>query len=126
MNTSEHISPAVEGVLLAGLDDWTGVWMVVGEVRHTLGITEEAEIRSTTLQIIRFLLSEGLMAIGDLRGPDEFVPWYTGTEESVARLEREWIELGAEPGVGDLGWLALAPAGETAAQRITETSEGNT
>jgi hypothetical protein len=66
-----------------------------------------AEIRWMTLELIRNLLVTGTAMAGSL-APDvrRLRPWALTPDQALARITREWDELGRAPRVGEIVWLA--------------------
>ena len=86
--------------------DYVGLWQLLNAVQHQLGITDEMEIRSTTLEIIKGLLSHGLEAV-DLTSDGGFKPWVEmECGQVISRIEKEWNGLGREPNIGDICWFS--------------------
>jgi hypothetical protein len=90
-------------------DDYTGLWLIVAELRdRSGGAIDDRGI----LDILYGLLKEGQIQAGfpthDGRG---FEPWPSSPEETISRIEREWRQLGREPDIGEIVWLnAPGPA----------------
>jgi hypothetical protein len=107
---------AVERDLLAeGLEDVVGLWEVIRRVRQECPGLSAEEVRRTTLHTVKQLLDQRWMDIGGaLREDGTLNPWDVSAEDALARIDAAWAELGREPDVWDIGWLATTEAGEKA------------
>jgi hypothetical protein len=101
--------PAViDRLVYEATDDWLGFFVIYGILRkasgNTMGLREFAD---TAMPVLRKLMTEHGIRPGDLVGkPPEFVPWTTGTEESLARVEREIRALDHEPLSDEIAWFS--------------------
>ncbi len=83
-------------------DDYVGLWSVTREVRATL--PDESAVVETTLALIKRLLLEADVVAGQF-DLNEFKPWRMPVDAIVARIQREWADLGHEPTGGDVVWF---------------------
>lgn len=89
--------------------DAVGLWAVLWEVKRAFPSLSAEEAKQITLTVIR----EGLIKRDFLAGhfsenDDEtlaFSEWGLLVEETMARVEREWVALGREPTLGDVVWF---------------------
>lgn len=94
-------------------DDHVGLWTLIKCVRLDLGVTDPAEVRRVTLELVVEFLESGLVQAGfptaDGRG---FKRWDLSPEQVVARIEHEWDALGREPNIGDIVWFTTTEKGD--------------
>ena len=115
------------GVLLEGLRDFQSMWELAGDMRDAIGPhVDHDAVRLAVGNSIRPLVVEMLVEIGDLvsagAGPKvRFVPWSLRGIAAMDELERQWVELGRDPEIGEIGWIRLMPRGKKIARRL----EGN-
>lgn len=86
--------------------DHVGLWQIVNAARYDLGASTPAEMRATTLRLVRSLLHDQGIIVGhptpDGKG---FVPWNVSPEGAIRRIEMEWESLGRDPNIGDVAWF---------------------
>jgi len=89
----------------AGLyPDYLGPWQVAGLLRDA-GIDDVNERRAVGLRLVRDLvLGHGLVP-GFLADGGGFDPWPLPADEAVARIEREWEAMPADPNINDICWF---------------------
>jgi hypothetical protein len=108
-------------LLAEGAEDFLGLWEILWEVHHTLGVVGVAEARAKTIELIRGYLEEGLvipgLPIGN--GPD-FAPMDLTPEEAIAAIESAWRELQREPVAGDICWFTTSDRGKQWVLRYCE------
>jgi hypothetical protein len=112
MNTlkelKEHLNSECE-------QDEVGLWMIVRSLRDDLGMNDAAQIRRSTLQLVRELLETGQIVAGWYAPPDsglpvwQIVPWAGSIDDILARISREWDRLGREPNLGEIVILQAKP-----------------
>ncbi len=94
-------------VLQACREDYVGLWELVRIVEREL---PGVDLVTSTMNLIRKLLSEGLIRAGeptsDGRG---FLAWEGGVEETLSRIEFEWRRLRRKPTLGEVVWFEEAP-----------------
>jgi hypothetical protein len=101
--------PAViDRLVYEATDDWLGFFVIYGILRKasggTMGLPQFAD---TAMPVLRKLMTEHGIRPGELVGkPPEFVPWTTGTPESLARIEREIRALDHEPLSDEIAWFS--------------------
>jgi hypothetical protein len=95
-------------LLLECREDEVGLWYIIGYLRDDLGIEDPDEVRQTTLQLVRELLERGDIVAGwyaprDMGFPAwKILSWPGSIEEILARIDREWKELGREPRIAEI------------------------
>jgi hypothetical protein len=87
-------------------EDHVGLWVVLNAARYDLGASTSAEVRTTTLQLVRNLLEDQGMQVGyptpDGKG---FVSWNMSADAAIRRIEQEWSALGRDPNIGEVAWF---------------------
>lgn len=91
--------------------DHVGLWEILNAVQFDLGSKDLGETRAMTLRLIRSLLQVRGMQVGR-PAPDgrHFVAWNLSPEQAVSRIEREWVAMGREPGIGEVAWFTSSDA----------------
>jgi hypothetical protein len=140
MKINDHLSEGLDGfislTLMRGCDDFvmaaeivdntfnldgifkdsvsSDILREISEAEKIGGPVEFAIARDMSIAIIRKVLTECLMMIGDLH--EGFHPWRLSIEESLQKVRSEWEELnGKLPGLG-VYWLANTKSGEAIGQ----------
>ena len=91
-------------------DDYVGLWQISKHARLQFG--ETALAREKTFEVVRLVLSKGVIAV-DLMTNGGFTPWpETDPDTLIARLRREWAELEFWPRPCDLCWFWLPLPGD--------------
>jgi hypothetical protein len=85
--------------------DHVGLWEVVKAAHFDLGALGPAEIRATTIDLVRCLLERGILVGFPAPGGRDFVSWNLSPEAAVYRIEQEWCRLGREPNIGEVAWF---------------------
>lgn len=108
-----EVETTADRVLREGLDDWVPLdlilWYARDESRDTSKSFEEYAVR-----LLRYLLSEGLMTIGEL-GASGFEAWQESPDEAVKRVVSACDEVDWEP-LGGLFWLSNTTKGNQRVQ----------
>jgi hypothetical protein len=119
--------PAIKDELLdRGLDDMLQLSEIAGVVRRhkEIALTESAVV-SPTLEVIRELLDSAYVIAGNVVKDEEGIlmvqSWGLRPGETIARIEKEWRELGHPITVGDVVWLELSDAGRDKARKERQT-----
>ncbi len=90
-------------------DDWTGFWEFLVVARGLWPGADRAVIRGLVLGMIRELLEEDLIVIGELAGEGgDFDRWELSVAGAIAHVVREWAALGHEPVGGEVAWFTTA------------------
>lgn len=77
--------------------DYVGLWQIAKAAREKLGARAPEEVRRLSLEIVRGLYEEGLRPGNyDYGTHMDFWP-DKGCQAMLDRIEREWIELNADP-----------------------------
>ena len=107
------ITRCVNEIVMRGCDDWVDA-CGVASIAINIGNARSAdEIRDLSLRIIREVIKQGLMEVGDL--PDEgrrLILWPITSQECLDRVEREWIALGRNPSLSEVCWLQNTAKGD--------------
>jgi hypothetical protein len=113
------IKECVEDVVMRGCDDWLDA-CGVASVAMSIGHAHSAEeIRDLSLKIIREVVQQGLMEVGDL--PEEgrrLKLWPMTPQECLDRVEREWEALGRNPSLSEICWLENTDKGDALGEEL--------
>jgi hypothetical protein len=90
-------------------DDWTFFAGFLWEARDLWPGADRAAIRELVLGMIRELLEEDLIVIGELAGEGgDFDRWAMPVEEAIGHVVRGWEALGDEVGPWEVAWFTTA------------------
>lgn len=118
-----NLDACVRDLLIAGADDWVNIPEVAWIAKSVGGANTLDEIREASLQIIREVVSKGLMIAGDVLVDAGFRRWELTPAESIARIEREWRAFGRKPDMGDICWLANTDEGNKQAKLLEQNQQ---
>lgn len=107
--------PVQREILLFGLDDWVGLWVVADFVRESLQTPTADEVRQTAIQLLRPLIEGGYVKAGNLT-PTGFEAW-RDQGAAVDRIDGWWKRLGRDPKLPDDIYLSNTSRGDAAARR---------
>ena len=111
----------VTGLLECGLDDWVQTPEVAWISKSVGGAITLEQKRELSLRLIREVVQQGLMEIGDLLGGGgRFRKWEMSDQEALRKVEREWLALGREPNLGDICWLSNTEKGNEIANHLND------
>ena len=96
-------------------EDHVGLWKVLWIVEDYAGPAPD-EFKETVLGVLSDLLEEGLLVAGFPSGRLDFTPWEMPPAEAVARIRREWDELGRDPTIAEIAWFDITDKGRAACQ----------
>jgi hypothetical protein len=83
-------------------EDFVGLW----EVFQSLSMVEDPRQRQeAVLTVVAELLTPGDLVLGDFQGND-FVPWLGNVEAQISRVRTELRQLGRDPDIGEIAWIA--------------------
>ena len=85
-------------------EDYVGLWVIPWHVRRSVVRASDDRVREISVAALTALLQDGVL-IGDLDGnTGQFTPW--STDRPVAKVVADWRELGRDPNIGEIAWLA--------------------
>lgn len=115
------MTPTARDVLLAGLDDWVQLTEVVAWVREddAHGLDDVAALADAVDRVLAELLDDGLVAAGTVTEQDGFVPWDLPAAAALERVRLGLLATDGEPGIGEVAWFELTPAGRAVAEAPT-------
>ncbi len=85
-------------------EDYVGLWTIPWRFRELLKVGNEAERREMSLQVVRLLLANRAIGVGQFHN-EVFHFWNDTTDHSFQRIAREWQQLGHEPDIGEICWF---------------------
>jgi hypothetical protein len=85
-------------------------------------LDDEAQVKDATLEIIRQMVEDDLVQVGDLT-TGGFVLWNLGHDRTLERIRQRWDDLPGSPGLGDVCWFANTAAGDETARRWNESAD---
>jgi len=90
--------------------DYIGLWQIAQTTYERFGAHTTEEARKLSLEVVLHLYKKGLRP-GDYWGGD-FDYWPDeGCQAALDRIEREWINAGADPNLAEpICWFAPRPA----------------
>jgi hypothetical protein len=117
------LNACIEDVLDRGLDDWIDITEVASVAKTVGGAVTDAEIQELSIEIIRSVIQEGLMEVGDVT-TDGFHRWGLSPDEALKRIEHDWGALGRWPYIGDICWLSNTEEGDKRARQLSNGGGG--
>jgi hypothetical protein len=114
-----------EDVLVSALDDLVyAAWVL--QIARRSGLSEASQLRQLVVGLVAELLLDGLVVAGDVfDGVHQ--AWACTVQDAVVRIVRDWRDWGDErltPGA--IFWLALTPAGQSAAEAVQQRERSQT
>ena len=96
-----------EDILIECAEDYVGLWALAWEFRNADSKRDALEIRQKTIQLIKELLNDNLIKVGNFNVNEErfFEVWELSPTEIIKRIENEWDALGREPSIGEIVWF---------------------
>ncbi|MEU3193754.1 hypothetical protein ABZ686_24710 [Streptomyces sp. NPDC006992] len=104
----ENITHLAEEVIREGEEDWVMVDFLIG-VSEDHADANGGDFREISVALLRELLDDGLMEIGDL-GESGFEAWSESTDDAIAKFKEGCESLNWRP-MGGLWWLANTEKG---------------
>ena len=119
------IQECINDLVIRGCDDWVdacGVASVAIQVGHA---QSAEEIRDLALKIIREVVQQGLMEVGDLPEQGRRLNlWPMTPQECLNRVEREWKALGRNPTLWEICWLQNTDKGNALGESLFKARDG--
>jgi hypothetical protein len=90
--------------------DYIGLWAVSDVVRWDLKLSDNAEVKARTLDVVRILMDRGLWPGDYLKSGFHF--WdEPSAEAAIARIDREWDPKLGDPPLGEsICWFGTRSA----------------
>jgi hypothetical protein len=107
-------------VLDEGLDDWFQLVTVAWLVSQELPDAPRDEKIEAGATVIRSLLEDGMIRVGDVFDGQGFVAWEMSIDDIVKHIEAKWRSLPKEPSIGDVCWIENTDLGDKYAQLSLE------
>jgi hypothetical protein len=109
MTNSAALRNVKQVIIQEAQSDVVGLWAVLSQVKQNLRPATDEDAKTATLAVVGEALAEQALVAGEFVERDnlaaEFVPWSMVPEEALARIRREWDELGREPDIGEIAWF---------------------
>ena len=106
--------------------DYVGLWVVSSTVREGLLLEDDNEVQENSLAIIRGLLEDGLVVVGDMDWElEKLVPWPSEPKETLARIREEWDQIGRDPDHLEICWLTTTQKGDRWVEEHIENAPPN-
>ena len=117
---------ARDEVLTRGLIDWVPLQRLHYHVIQEHPGTPICTVQHLVFDLIRSLIDERLVELGDLNGPsDKFVPWTSPLDESLERIRKVYVDRYDEDTIWPwYAWLNLTPKGAAVAEQIESHHAG--
>jgi len=120
-----QLSEVHKEILVECASDDVGLWEIIARVNHE-GYSKFdilPGVREKTLEIIRDLLSAGLVYAGFPRNDGKnFEISPMSPNQTMKHIESEWDKLGHMPTLGDIIWFRATPNGKKIATEIQKKS----
>jgi hypothetical protein len=116
----------INEILIHGNDDWVMAAEVVSIVIEIEGTSykEKEKIKAISFELIRHVVHEELMTIGDVR-KGVFKQWEVSMDEAINKVENKWESLGRNPDLGEVCWLCNTENGNRIAINLINTTTSN-
>ncbi|GJJ21156.1 MULTISPECIES: hypothetical protein [Mycolicibacterium] len=120
LNTSQNALR--EEILDAALHDWVPMIEIDQIVTQQRLAADDAERFNLVTAVVRVLLEEGLVSVGNLPGDATQVPdWGLPIGGALARLRDEYVVRHSEPSEWEYRiWIGLTAKGRAAAELLAE------
>ena len=93
--------------------DYVGLWVVASSIREDLGVDGDADVQRIALALVKDFLEQDLVVVGEIDWKSgEFQAWRLAPGEVLARIQREWNQLGRDPDQLEICWLTTTEAGD--------------
>jgi hypothetical protein len=85
----------IADILKLGLEDWVPLPWVPQIVKSYLPTSTLDELKGACLKVLRHLLSDGLVKVGDLTGEGgQFRSWDSDPDATIMQIEKCWASYG--------------------------------
>ncbi len=109
-------------ILAHGLSDWVSLADLRGRLnRRGLATSDPAERQQLMLAVIRSLLVDGLIEVGDIPGPGDpgFLVWPGGVDAVMQKLTDRIVGRWEDPDSWEYAtWMNLTAAGQATAEQV--------
>ena len=87
-------------------EDHVGLWSVLWDARRLFPDASQEDLMEITLSMLRDLLVRGDIVAGfPEAGGRAFKKWDDSPDAIIARIKKEWEELGRDPNIGEIVWF---------------------
>ncbi|MEM9539294.1 MAG: hypothetical protein AAGA60_07250 [Cyanobacteria bacterium P01_E01_bin.42] len=113
-------------VILECGEDYVGLWSIIWQFREIGREQNPLERKKKTMRLIKELLEEDLIKAASFSNEkQEFQTWNVPVNEILARIEREWDDLGREPDLWEIVWFTGTEKGNKEANRLLFEKQKN-
>jgi len=123
-----NLQHCVNDLLMRGTEDLIQASEVASVAIGIGGAVNQDEVREMSLEMIREVIRQRFMEIGDAIGVGshpthvyerlDFRPWGVPFEAAMERVAREWRALGRNPNLGEICWLCNTDQGNEIGKRL--------
>lgn len=125
--SDDLVAALIDQVLIKASDDWVPFFdfdAIIGRHMRQEGLDSGLEARiAVGLTVVKRLLDEKLICLGDVSQDVGFRPWTVSGYEAIERIQREWNATGSKIKPGDICWLANTELGDAMADRILRRTQ---
>jgi hypothetical protein len=98
-------------ILIWCVEDWTSLYFIPSFVEEFYHYEDQELIKSTSFEIIKNLLDEGLVKAGGLLDDNTFMPWDMTVDEIIKKIKNEWENLGRDLYMYEVVWFEITEKG---------------
>lgn len=114
----------IDDLLMRGCDDWIQAAEVASVAIEVGGAESADKIRELSLRMIRQVVEQGLMELGDVDVAGEwaskegFRKWDLPIQEALNRVAAKWTALGRNPNLWEICWLRNTDKGNELGEKL--------
>ena len=119
-----RLQECIDNLLMRGCDDWIQAAEVASVAIEVGGAESPDQVRELSLELIRHVVEQGLMELGDVdvagewESKEGFRKWDLPIQEGLNRVEREWNALGRNPTLWEICWLRNTALGSALGEEL--------
>ena len=119
-----NLNACINDLVMRGCDDWVDACEVASVAIEVGGAKTQSEIREMSLGLVRIVVQQGLMELGDVdvagerERKDAFRKWDLPIQEGLNRVEHEWNALGRNPTLWEICWLQITDKGRDLGEQL--------
>ena len=98
----KSINEIADSFLRESTEDYVGLWAIAPTVRRDLGLSNNAAVKTCTLDVVRILLDHGLHP-GDFDYDNSKIYFWQEHDPAaiIARIDREWDPAKGDPDLAE-------------------------